>query len=86
MAPAIRMDEFKQFFLSALRPGSCPSCPVYILSDEGERDDTVGPYGKSLLYLVSNSFERRRETPLLGMAKLYRRGSRGARLAQPDGR
>ena len=32
-----------------------------------ERNDSVGPYGKSLLYLVSNAFEGRRETPLLGM-------------------
>ena len=38
-------------------------------SDSGERDDTVGPYGKSLLFLVSNAFERRRETPLLGMER-----------------
>jgi hypothetical protein len=67
MAPAIRMDEFKQYFLGALAPGQAPRLSVYILSDVGERDDQVGPYGKSLLYLVSNSFERRRETPLLGM-------------------
>ncbi|HVG13154.1 MAG TPA: hypothetical protein VM843_09130, partial [Flavisolibacter sp.] len=42
---------------------------VYLLSDKGERDDDVWAYGKSLLYLVSNAFEGRRETPLLGMEK-----------------
>jgi hypothetical protein len=42
---------------------------MYILSDVGERDDTVGPYGKSLLYLVSNAFEGKRNVPLLGMER-----------------
>jgi hypothetical protein len=56
MFPLIREND-------ALRP------TIYVLSDKGERDDDVGPYGKSLLYLVSNAFERSRETPLLGMEK-----------------
>jgi hypothetical protein len=42
---------------------------MYVLSEEGERDDDVGPYGKSLLYLVSNAFEGRQETPILGMRR-----------------
>jgi len=67
MAPAIRIDEFKDHFLEPIRDGLCPNPTVYLLSDVGERDDTVGPYGKSLLYLVSNAFEGRRGTPLLGM-------------------
>ena len=67
MAPAIRIDEFKRAFLDPISAGTCPRPSLYILSDVGERDDSVGPYGKSLLYLVSNAFEGRRETPLLGM-------------------
>lgn len=67
MAPAIRIDEFKRAFLGPIGEGICPRPTLYILSDVGERDDSVGPYGKSLLYLVSNAFEGRRETPLLGM-------------------
>jgi hypothetical protein len=67
MAPAIRVDEFKDAFLGPIADGTCPRPTLYILSDVGERDDEVGPYGKSLLYLVSNAFEGRRETPLLGM-------------------
>lgn len=67
MAPAIRVDEFKRAFLGPIASGTCPRPLLYILSDVGERDDSVGPYGKSLLYLVSNAFEGRRETPLLGM-------------------
>lgn len=39
----------------------------------GERDDTVGPYGKSLLFLVSNAFEEERGTPLLGMERFVSR-------------
>ncbi len=40
---------------------------VYNLSDELERDDAVGPYRKSLLYLVSRAFEEDTPAPLLGM-------------------
>jgi len=39
------------------------------LSDGAERHDTVGAYGKSLLYLVSNAFEGQRAVALLGMQK-----------------
>lgn len=40
---------------------------VHVLSDKNERDDAVGPYRKSLLYLVSRSFEDEHKTPLLGL-------------------
>jgi hypothetical protein len=39
-----------------------------ILSDERELADGVGPYGKSLLYLVSRALEDYHCMPLLGMA------------------
>jgi hypothetical protein len=42
---------------------------VFNLDDEAERDDNVGPYRKSLLYLVSESFETRRHESLLGVEK-----------------
>lgn len=67
MAPAIRIDEFKKYFRDPIRERRCPLPTLYILSGVGELDDDVGPYGKSLLYLVSNAFEGKRETPLLGM-------------------
>ena len=41
-----------------------------VLSDEVERDDTVGPYRKSLLYLVSNALETDRRIPILGLARI----------------
>jgi len=69
MAPAITVAEFKRLYLPLIESDTCPNPTLYILSDEAERDDTVGPYGKSLLYLVSNAFEDQRGTPLLGMER-----------------
>ncbi len=69
MAPAISIQLFKNKLLKLIEEGLCPLPVLYILSDAGERDDNIGPYGKSLLYLVSNSFEEKRETPILGMEK-----------------
>ena len=69
MAPAMRTDLFKERVAPHLQDTSCPSPSVYVLSDVGELDDDVGPYGKSLLYLVSNAFEGKRGTPLLGMER-----------------
>jgi len=67
IAPAIRLDLFEQKVLPAVAGGVCPAPTVYVLSETGELDDDVGPYGKSLLYLVSRAFEDRRDTPLAGM-------------------
>ena len=44
---------------------------VELLSDERELGDTVGPYGKSLLYLVSRALEDQHKTPILGMANAW---------------
>jgi hypothetical protein len=50
-----------------VKAGLCPVPRTYVLSNEEELDDTVGPYDKSLLYLVSNAFEGQRGKPILGM-------------------
>lgn len=52
---------------------------LHMLSDVSERADSVGPYGKSLLYLVSRGFEDRRKTPLAGLQRPLYRGAN-----QPD--
>lgn len=44
---------------------------VDLLSDERERGDSVGPYGKSLLYLVSRALEDVHKEPLLGMQRAW---------------
>ena len=67
LAPAIRVDTFKQLLLPSLDSGHTPLPSVYLLSDNLEKDDCVGPYAKSLLYLVSNAFEGSRGVPILGM-------------------
>lgn len=41
------------------------------LSDDRECDDTVGPYQKSLLYLVSRALEDQHKMPLLGLLKAF---------------
>jgi hypothetical protein len=69
LAPAVTIEMFKQQMLAAIKSGKCPHPSLFILSDVGERDDDVWAYGKSLLYLVSNAFEGKRETPLLGMER-----------------
>lgn len=43
----------------------------WLLSDRNERADSVGPYGKSLLCLVSRALERDQRTPLLGLAAAW---------------
>jgi hypothetical protein len=67
LAPAIRVDTFKNRVLPGIEAGHTPLPSVYLLSDKLERGDSVGPYAKSLLYLVSNAFEGTREVPILGM-------------------
>jgi len=69
MAPAISVQLFKDKFFPLIQNNDALRPTLYVLSDKGERDDDVGPYGKSLLYLVSNAFERKRETPILGMER-----------------
>lgn len=71
-APAIRIDEFVTYALPSIKSGDCPKATMYILNEQQELDDTVGPYGKSLLWLVSNAFEDKRGTPLLGMKQFIR--------------
>jgi hypothetical protein len=71
-APAIRIDEFKGTVLPLIEAGRCPRATLYHLSEQQELDDSLGPYGKSLLWLVSNAFEDRRGTPLLGMKHYLR--------------
>lgn len=69
MAPAMTTSLFRETLMPAIESGACPLPDTYVLSDAAELGDTVGPYGKSLLFLVSNAFEARRGTPILGMQR-----------------
>lgn len=74
-APALSVEDFEALLLPLINGGKIPHPGLFILDDVGELDDDVGPYGKSLLYLVSNAFEKqrnpplRREVPILGMKR-----------------
>lgn len=76
-APACTVEFANRYYGKALQSGmlSPEKIHVDIMDDERERADTVGPYGKSLLYLISRALESRHKTPLLGMA--------GAWMAKP---
>lgn len=77
-APACTMALFDQAYLPAIESGRIRRFALYTLTDQAERDDNcAGVYNKSLLYLVSNAFEKRARVPvfrpegerLLGLAK-----------------
>jgi len=70
LAPACSIPFAVQHYLAAAQAGILdPARTVFeILSDEREMADSVGPYGRSLLYLVSRALEDHHRMPLLGMA------------------
>ncbi|MBM3393696.1 MAG: C1 family peptidase [Betaproteobacteria bacterium] len=72
MAPAISVEDFNALVLPAVKSGAVERFNEFHLSDEAElKDPTCGPYRRSLLYLVSESFEHGRRTPILGMEKYF---------------
>lgn len=75
MAPAVRLDTFEAAALPAIRSGKVKKFNQFQLSDAFEQvDPTCKPilgYSRSLLYLVSQSFEKGKVTPILGMEKYF---------------
>jgi hypothetical protein len=73
-APACTVGFALSHYVPALDQGTLRFDRFYfdILSDEREQADSVGPYGKSLLYLVSRALEQSHKTPLLGMEAAWR--------------
>lgn len=72
MAPACSIKLYDTSYLRFLRRQhtmKLRKLTIYNLRDQLEKDDTVKVYQKSLLYLVSNAFERADFKPLLGMEK-----------------
>jgi len=72
LAPAITVELFKNT-LMPLVGGRVKNFTEYTMRRELEKGDAVGPYRKSLLYLVSRSFEDLPETPILGLEESIRR-------------
>jgi hypothetical protein len=75
MAPAVRADSFIEEVAPFLKNGIVKAYNQFSLLDEIEqKDPTCEPilgYSRSLLYLVSQSFEHGAVTPILGMQKYF---------------
>jgi len=75
MAPAVRVDLFEATVIPAIKNGTVKRFNQFHLSDDIEqKDPTCKPilgYSRSLLYLVSQSLEHGRTTPILGMEKYF---------------
>jgi len=72
LAPAVRVDVFDALVRPRLADGAVRRYQQFHLTDKAEREDpSCGPYRRSLLYLVSESFEGGRRTPILGMEKYF---------------
>jgi len=75
MAPAVTVDLFRRTVLPRLKDGKVKRLNEFHLTDVAEQaDPTCKPilyYTRSLLYLVSESFEHGVQTPLLGMEKYF---------------
>lgn len=73
LAPAASIDFYQDHFQTALKSTAkthgIDALFIYNLSQQLELDDAVGPYRKSLLYLVSRAFEEKPKTAILGMQK-----------------
>jgi hypothetical protein len=72
MAPALRLDVFERLLRPRLEAGAIRRYQQFHLTDRAEEDDpSCGLYRRSLLYLVSESFEGGTTTPILGMQKFF---------------
>ena len=71
LAPAIRVDLFKQKVVPLLGPGrGIESLTVYTMTDAKEQDDTcMNVYHKSLLYLIYHGLEPEKECPIFGLQR-----------------
>jgi hypothetical protein len=68
LAPALRVDSFERLLRPHLTSGAVRRMQQFHLSAQAEEDDpSCGPYRRSLLHLVSESFEGGKTTPILGM-------------------
>ncbi len=76
-APACTVEFANAFYLPAMKSGSAldPAyCRTYVhnLDHPAEMADTVGPYGKSLVYLICRALEPMHKTPILGMEAAWK--------------
>lgn len=72
-APACTVRFALNHYLPAIRNEalSRERLHIHVLSDDNEICDTVGPYRKSLLYLVSRALESCHKMPILGLEQVF---------------
>ena len=87
LAPAITNQLFKEKFLEGNRlPSNVKRLSLFTMNDVLELADTVGPYKKSLLYLIYYALEPDRETDVLGLERSLRSDVVTERLFGLNGR
>ena len=91
LAPAVRIDLFKELLVPHLESGKVRVFEMYSMDQEAERDDdlikTLGVpvYGKSLLYLVSGAFEPEQDAEILGLQERFENDDVVKALFPPHG-
>ena len=80
LAPAIRVDEFKERLLAHIGK-EVKYLTMFTMKKDWERDDSVAKiYQKSLLYLIYYALEKKRKTHILGLEESLRKDSETAKL------
>lgn len=73
LAPACTTTLFEDRLLKLIgRSKPIDALTMYTMNKSLELEDTAGPYHKSLLYLVSRSFETEQPAPILGLEESLR--------------
>jgi hypothetical protein len=82
MAPAVTVADFDRLVRPQLDSGVLERYQQFHLTRLAEEDDsTCGPYRRSLLHLVSRSFEGGTETPILGMQAHFEDYAKASKLS-----
>jgi len=70
LAPTLRIDEFRTRVLPHIESGAVQRYQQFHLTDKAEREDpSCRPYGRSVLCLISESFEGGQRAAILGLQK-----------------
>ncbi len=76
LAPAVRIEDFDRLVRPKLKDNTVKILRQFQLTDSAELQDStcraILGYGRSLLYLVSESFEGGLHVPILGMEKYFK--------------
>lgn len=87
MAPAVCWDPFTDKVIPAIKDGRVKRYHQFHLTDATEQKDPsckpILGYSRSLLYLISHSFEQGKITPILGMKNISMRSYKRCSTCAP---